>query len=215
MEIPNQEEKVVVNEAVGIDMGLNHFLITSDGEFVDNPRYYRNSLKKLKRLQRRVSRSKKGSNNRKKKVKLLAKQHLKVANQRKDFQHQLSKQLVNENDMIIVEDLKVRNMVKNHNLALSINDAGWGMFIDKIAYKAEEAGKHFVKVNPKNTSQKCYQCGTIVKKSLAVREHNCHSCGFSTDRDINAALNIRRDGIALLSLNEEVSSFDKEISNTI
>ena len=116
--------------------------------------------------------------------------HARVTNTRKDFAHKLARSLVAESDLIAVEDLNIKGMVKNKHLSKSISDAGWGDFLSKLAYKAEEAGKHFVKVNPKNTSQHCSGCGVIVKKSLAVRMHKCAKCGLVIDRDVNAARNI-------------------------
>jgi len=123
-------------------------------------------------------------------VKLLAKQHLKVKRQRKDFAHKLADSLVKTYGKIVVEDLRIKNMVKNHHLAKSISDAGWGQFVNILSYKAEYAGREFVSVNPNGTSQKCSRCGSVVPKSLSVRVHNCPYCGISLNRDFNAALNI-------------------------
>jgi putative transposase len=180
----------VNNNQVGIDVGIESFLVTSDGEFVDNPHCLKVSEQRLKRAQRKVSRRKKGSHNRRKAVKLLAKQHLKVHNQRKDFQHKVAKQLVSQYGYIAVEDLKVKNMVKNHHLAKSINDVSWSQFFSMVAYKAEWAGRRFIQVKPNGTSQNCSQCGTKVQKDLSVRIHHCPHCGIVLHRDFNAALNI-------------------------
>jgi len=180
----------VSNREVGIDVGLNSFAVTSDGEFIDNPRYFKNAAVKLRKIQRSVSRKKKGGCNRRKAVRLLAKQHLRIKNQRKDFAHKLADSLVNTYGKIAVEDLRIKNMVKNHHLAQSISDAGWGKFIGILSYKAEYAGREFVSVNPTGTSQICSGCGSLVPKSLSVRVHNCPYCGVSLDRDLNSALNI-------------------------
>lgn len=182
---------------VGIDVGVSAFVATSDGLLVQSPQTYRKSEKSLKTLQREVSRRKKGSNRRRKSVQKLASVHEKIANQRKDIAHKTARYLVNNYDLIAHEDLQIKNMVKNHHLAKSIQDSGWGMFFDILAYKAEEAGKQVVKVNPHNTSQICSGCGHIVKKTLAVRIHKCPHCGLELDRDINAARNILATALSI------------------
>ena len=179
-----------IGNVVGIDVGVADFVITSDGEFFPKLDTYRKAEKHLKYLQRQVSRRVKGSNRRRKAVKLLAKKHEKVSNQRKDIAHKTSRKLINNHDLIAHEDLQVKNMVKNHNLAKSINDASWGMLFDFLAYKASDAGRQVVKVPPAYTSQICSNCGEIVKKKLSERQHNCPYCGFSIQRDVNAARNI-------------------------
>lgn len=175
---------------VGIDVGITDFVITSDGEFFPKSNSYRKAEKRLKYLQRQVSRRVKGSNRRRKAVKSLAKQHEKVANQRKDIAHKVSTKLIQENDVIAHEDLQVKNMVKNHNLAKSINDAAWSKLFQFLAYKASDAGRLIVPVSPYQTSQTCSSCGEIVKKKLSQRWHNCPHCGLSIQRDVNAAINI-------------------------
>jgi putative transposase len=177
------------DKMIGIDVGLESFAVTSDGEFINNPSYMRESEASLRKAQRKVSRRKKGSSNRRKAVKLLAKRHLKVQNQRKDFAHKLSRRIVNEYGFIAVEDLQIRNMVRNHHLSKSISDAAWGMFLGITAYKAENAGRQFTKVIPNGTSQDCAACGATVEKSLSVRIHSC-VCGFRVHRDFNSSLNI-------------------------
>ena len=177
------------DKIVGIDVGLEFFAITSDGEFINNPHYMRESESYLRKAQRKVSRRKKGGSNRRKAAKLLAKRYLKVHNQRKDFAHKLSHRIVNEYGFIAVEDLQIRNMLKNHHLAKSISDAAWGMFIGIMDYKAENAGRQFTKVIPNGTSQECAACGATIQKSLSTRIHSCH-CGFRVHRDFNASLNI-------------------------
>ena len=187
----------VSDRAVGIDVGLESFAVTSDGEYIENPRYLRGAEAILRVFQRSVSRKKKGGNNRRKAVKLLAKKHLKVKRQRADFAHKVADNLVKNYGRIAVEDLRIKNMVRNHHLARSISDAGWGQFVSILSYKAEYAGREFIQVNPNGTSQICSGCGVTVKKSLSTRVHNCPACGLSLDRDFNAALNIKRLGLSL------------------
>lgn len=185
-----------IGDAVGIDMGVTDFCITSDGTFFPSPKAYRKAERALKKAQRKVSRRKKGSNRRKKAVKELAKAHEKVANQRKDIAHKVVNSLVKKYDMIAHEKLQIKNMVKNEHLAKSINDAGWGIFFGILAYKAESAGRIVVEVDPKNTSQMCFSCGNIVPKKLSERWHDCPYCGYSDHRDVNAAKNILKRATA-------------------
>lgn len=181
------------NGVVGIDVGLKHFCVDSDpdSEPIANPRYYRKLKAKLRRQQRVVSRRKKGSNRRRKAVKRLAKTHRQIANMRLDFLHKVANHYVLNYSEIHVEALKIKNMVKNRHLSMSIQDASWGLFFGLLEYKAEEAGRQLVKVNPRGTSQKCSGCGEIVPKTLAVRIHSCKACGLDIDRDENAARNIK------------------------
>jgi len=181
------------NKSVGVDVGLEKFAALSDGTMVENPRYLRKSEAKLKHEQRKLSRKKKGSNSRKKQRTKVAKIHRKVKNQRNDFLHKESCKLVTNYDVIVFEDLRIKNMVKNHRLAKSISDASWSKFVEYATYKAVSAGKEVILVNPRNTSQICSGCGNTVKKSLAARTHKC-PCGLVLDRDINAAINILRLG---------------------
>ncbi|MEI7510481.1 MAG: RNA-guided endonuclease TnpB family protein, partial [Flavobacterium sp.] len=174
----------IANSVVGIDVGVSHFVITSDGEFFEKQNSFRKNEKQIKYLQRQVSRRKKGSNRRKQAVSLLAKKHEKVANQRKDVAHKVSRYLVNNNDVIVHENLQIKNMVKNHKLAKSISDAGWGLLFQYLNYKAESAGRIVEKVDPYNTSQVCSECGKLVPKPLSERQHSCPHCGLSIHRDI-------------------------------
>ena len=187
----------VSDRTVGIDVGLESFAVTSDGECIENPRYLREAETVLRVSQRSVSRKKKGSSNRRKAVKLLAKNHIKVKRQRADFNHKVADNLVKNYGRIAVEDLRIKNMVRNHHLARSISDAGWGQFVSILSYKAEYAGREFVQVHPNGTSQICSGCGATVSKSLSTRVHNCPACGLSLNRDFNAALNIKRLGLSL------------------
>ena len=175
---------------IGIDVGLKAYLTDSEGKTVENPRHYRKAEKRLKRLSRRLSKKQKKSANRKKARKALAKQHLKVQRQREDFARKTANTYVTSHDLIAYEDLQIRNMVKNRKLAKSIHDAGWGMFIRWLNYYGVVHAIPVIAVSPHFTSQKCSDCGTIVKKSLSVRTHICTGCGVVLDRDHNAALNI-------------------------
>jgi putative transposase len=180
---------------IGLDVGLNHFYTDSNSQVVDNPRFLRKSERKLKKLQRRVSKKKKGSSNRRKAIKRLARKHLQVSRQRKDFAVKAARCVVRSNDLIAYEDLQVRNMVKNHKLAKSISDASWSMFRDWVEYYGKVFGKVTVAVPPHYTSQNCSTCGTLVKKTLSTRTHICSHCGTVLDRDHNAALNILAIGL--------------------
>ncbi|NCR27156.1 MAG: IS200/IS605 family element transposase accessory protein TnpB [Microcystis aeruginosa LE13-04] len=174
---------------IGIDVGLNHFLTDSNGEKVNNPRFLRKAEKRLKKAQRQLSKKKKGSNKRQKQQSKVARLHLKVSRQRKDFVVKTAKALIQSNDLVVSEDLKVSNMVKNRKLAKSISDASWSMFTNWLDYFGQIHGKFVIAVNPQYTSQECSNCGSIVKKTLSVRTHIC-SCGCVLDRDENAAINI-------------------------
>ena len=183
-------------ESVGVDVGIENFATLSTGETIPNPQYLRKAKRELKIAQRRVSRRKKGSNRRRKAVRLLAKKHLAVTRQRRDFFHKLSLRLVREFDSVAFEDLNIEGLRKNHHLAKSINDAAWGTFILIHEGKAANAGRRVVKVPAAFTSQDCSSCGSRVRKSLAVREHRCVGCGLVLHRDHNAALNVRARGEA-------------------
>jgi putative transposase len=189
VEIPNHVIDRPSKKPIGIDLGLNNFIVTSNGFFIDTPQYLRKAERKLRVLQRTVSRRKKGSNRRKKAIQQLAKLHNHIANQRLDFLHKISRHLVDNFGDIAVEALNISGLHKTR-MAKSISDAGWGYFIQMLEYKAESAGTQVIKVDPKYTSQMCSGCETIVKKSLSVRTHNCPNCGLVIDRDLNAAINI-------------------------
>jgi putative transposase len=179
---------------IGIDVGLKSFLTDSEGHSVENPRFYRTSQKTLRRKQRQLCRCKKGSNRRKKAARNVAKTHLKINRQRRDHHFKTAKPYAKGYQRIVVEDLAIGNMVKNHHLAKSIMDASWGAFLDILTAKAASAGHEVIRVNPRFTSQKCHQCGEIVQKALSVRTHVCPFCGYVADRDVNAAKNILKAG---------------------
>jgi putative transposase len=184
-------------EETGIDLGIEAFATLSDGARIFSPGWYRKAERTLKTAQRRVSRRKRGSNRRRKAVPLLAKAHQKVRRQRQDFHHKTALVLVQNNDTIYHEGLQTANMLKNHHLAKSIQDAGWAVFLGILSFKAACAGRKVVAVNPAFTSQRCSGCGEMVAKGLSVRWHSCPDCGTSLHRDHNAAKNIERAGQVL------------------
>jgi len=176
---------------IGIDLGITNFATTSNGDKFFDPKPLKKYTRKLRRIQRSVSRKKKGSNNRKKEIKKLQKLHSKIKNIRYDFQQKLSTQLIRENQTIVVENLKISNMLKNHKLAKSISDVGWYGFTEQLKYKAKWYERNFERVPPHNTSKMCSGCGTLnTSLTLDVREWVCTSCGSLHDRDVNAAINI-------------------------
>ena len=183
--------KISFSKAVGIDVGIKSFAYDSNGSQTPNPKNLQKMLKPLRRIQRKVSRRKKGSNNRLKSILKMQKIHEKIANRRNDFQHKLSAQYAKNNDVVFVEKLQLTNMVKNHRLAQPIMDASWGAFIQKLEYKC----KMLVKVDPKNTTVDCSRCGHKVSKSLAIRIHRCDKCNLILDRDQNASINILNKGL--------------------
>jgi putative transposase len=174
----------------GIDVGLFAYYTDSEGQTVDNPRFYRKAEKKLKRLHRQFSRKQKKSSNRKRARKHLAKGYLKVARQREDFARKQANALITSHDLIAYEDLKIANMVRNHHLAKSINDAAWSQFLSWVCAYGAMHGIAVIKVAPHYTTQDCSACGARIKKSLSVRTHICTHCGVVLDRDQNAARNI-------------------------
>jgi len=178
-------------KAIGLDVGIKEFYTDSNGHSEPNPKFYRTSEKRLKFRQRRVSRQKKGSANRKKAINKLGRVHLKISRQREEHAKRVARCVIQSNDLVAYEDLRIKNLVKNHCLAKSINDAGWYQFRKWLEYFGVKFGKITVAVNPAYTSQECSSCGEIVKKSLSMRTHACQ-CGFVLDRDWNAAINILR-----------------------
>lgn len=185
---------------VGIDVGIKEFCFMSDGTSIDNPRYLKNQLKALKRSQRALSRSEQDSKRREKKRVKVAKIHAKISDKRSDFLHKTTTKIVKENDLIVVEDLQIKNMMKNRKLSRSIADASWGEFIRQLEYKANWYGKTLVRVNPNYTSRDCSKCGHRHEKQmhLSIRTWVCSQCGSIHDRDHNASINILQRGHDIL-----------------
>ncbi len=200
-------EALPVNElAVGVDVGLESFATLSNGVKVENPRFFRMNEKELAKAHRKLSKADarpspgRGTPERAKRRKAVQHIHQRIANRRKDFAHKLSRELVDSFGMIAFEKLNEKNMLQNHYLAKSISDAAWNQLIAYTTYKAENAGRVVVLVDPRNTSKQCSCCGTMVEKSLSVRVHACPVCGLVMDRDENAANNILRLGLESLGL---------------
>jgi putative transposase len=204
-----QPESNSEGKAIGIDLGLTDFAVTSDGSKFQNPRHLKKHENNLKRKQRKLSRKKdKTTNKRRKAKKVLARVHSKIARVREDFLHKLSRKIVNENQVVVVEDLAVKNMVKNHNLAKAISDVSWGTFCTMLKYKSEQAGKTYLEVGRffpsshlcSNTLQR------VPKMDLSVRMFDCPHCRQRHDRDINAAINIRNEGLRILALGSSATA---------
>ena len=212
-EIPKLEQ---INAEIGIDLGLKHFMVDSNGYKIDNPRYFISAQKNLKKHQRRLSRKVKGSNRYNKQKLKVAKCHYKISNQRKDFLHKLSSKLINENQVICLEDLNVSDMIKNHNLSKSISDAGWSEFVRQLKYKALWYGREIKQIDRFYPSSKtCNSCELVNQElKLEDREWICE-CGVKHDRDINAAKNILKIGTGNASKNVELLPIGKTVKRSI
>ncbi|BAB73114.1 RNA-guided endonuclease InsQ/TnpB family protein [Anabaena sp. FACHB-709] len=185
----NKVETQPTGKTIGLDVGLKEFYTDSNGYSEPNPRFYRTGEKRLKFRQKRVSRKKKGSTSRKRAINRLGRVHLKISRQREEHAKRVARCVIQSNDLVAYEDLRIKNLVKNHCLAKSINDAGWYQFRKWLEFFGVKFGRITVAVNPAYTSQECSNCGAMVKKSLSTRTHACE-CGFVMDRDWNAAINI-------------------------
>ena len=207
-EVPNQPELPKTGCYIGIDVGVSALLTTSAGDKVENPKHYRMAQAKLRRVQRSLARKKKGGKNRRKALRIVQRQQMHTANQRSDLLHQLTTGLIQTCDGVALEDLTIRNMVRNHHLSKSILDSGWGMFKQYLTYKAASAGREIRLVNPAYTSKCCSNCDTEFQAfDLSIRWVKC-ACGLSLDRDHNAAINILKragwDAPAIANVDHQV-----------
>jgi putative transposase len=204
----------LTDKLIGIDLGLNSFAVYSDGQVIDNPRFFRRDEKELAKAQRKLSGCRKSSPEWHKHKRVVQHIHQRITNRREDFAHKLSKQIVDTHQFIALEDLKIADMQDGNfrSMNKSIGDASWRKLIQYTQYKAEKAGRTCVLVDPKNTTQMCSGCGEIVQKDLSVRTHECPHCGLVLDRDHNAARNILARGLSCLG-NLEASRFSGESSH--
>ena len=191
----NAEPLPVKHESIGIDVGLTHFAVLSNGQEIRNPRFFKHGEKTLAKAQQKLSKLKKGTKERQKQGKIVAKVHERISNQRKDFCHKESKKIVDQYQYICIEDLNIKKMVEGAHFAKSITDASWNQFRQFLTYKAAEAGRKLGLVNPAYTTQDCHECGHREEKKLSERKHCCSHCGYRTTRDFNAAQNILALGL--------------------
>ncbi|NET65040.1 MAG: transposase [Moorea sp. SIO1G6] len=213
VKVNRTEELRSTGYAVGLDVGLKEFYTDSNGYSEPNPRFYIKSEKRVKFCQRRLSRKKKGSANRRKARNRLGRAHLKISRQRKEHAKRLARCVIRSNDLVAYEDLKVKNLVKNHCLAKSINDAGWRQFREWLEHFGQRFNKITVAVNPAYTSENCSECGEAVKKSLSTRTHIC-KCGCNLDRDHNAAKNILNRALSTVGHTETFQNAWGDLSST-
>ena len=195
VDVDRREPLEATGKTLGLDVGLQDFYTDSTGHKEENPRFLRKAERQIKRLQRRVSKKVNGSVNRRKAVNNLARKHLQIQRQRKDHAIKRARCVIQSADLVAYEDLKIRNMVKNHRLAKSISDASWYQFRSWLEYFGKVYGRITVPVPPQYTSQACSACGCQVEKTLSTRTHRCPQCGYVADRDENAARNILTLGI--------------------
>jgi len=214
-EIPTKAP-IEENTTIGVDLGIKDFLTTSDGEVVDNPKYLKNNIDRLKVLQRSASKKKKGSSNRRKANKRVALLHEKITNQRQDFLHKVSTKLIRENQTIALETLGISNMIKNHNLAQAISDVSWSEFNRMIEYKAEWYGVNVLRIGRFTPSSKACECGVINKDlKLSDRVWKCKSCGRVNERDYLAARNIKKFALYKESSGQELPVEPVEMSELV
>jgi putative transposase len=218
MEVPKKSTPKT-GRSVGIDLGITDFIVTSDGEKVKNPNFNRSLKQKLSKAQKHLSRKTKGSNRYKRQRKKVARIHEKITNSRRDFQHKVSTRLINEYDMISLESLAVKNMVKNRCLSYSISDSSWSSFVSMLEYKAQWYGKEIRKIDRWYPSSKtCSSCDFIIDKlSLSVRKWKCPKCSCEHDRDVNAAKNIHRQGLTITDVEMEAldSARNSAVESTV
>jgi putative transposase len=201
-------------KAIGIDVGIKWFVADNEGNKIKSPKHFRVNTWKLAHNQKLMSKLKKGGKNRDKKRKLIAKLHQKVTRQRKDFIHKISAHYANNYDVVCVEKLNIKGMVRNHCLALSISDSAWGLLFQLLEYKLKTLAKSFIQVDPKYTSQICPQCGAIAKKSLSQRTHYCQECLYTDDRDVASGYVILARGLKSIGLERAFvnsASLDEEM----
>ena len=193
--------KSTAQNILGIDLGISSIIVTSDGDKVDNPKFLEKARKKLVRRQRQLARKTKGSNRRRKAKILLAKAYEKLTNARNDWQHKLTRKIADENQAVIIETLSSKNMMQNRKLSKAIGDASWNSLITKLQYKLEKNGAQLIKINRFYPSSKtCSCCGNIKKElKLSERMYACQACGHTQDRDINASINLRNEGIRIMA----------------
>jgi putative transposase len=208
----NKVDIKLTGKMIGLDVGVKEFYTDSNGHTEPNPKFYRTGEKRLKFRQRRVSRKNIGSANRKRAINRLGRVHLKISRQREEHAKRMARCVIQSNDLVAYEDLRIKNLVKNHCLAKSINDAGWYQFRKWLEYFGEKLGRITIAVNPAYTSQECSSCGALIKKSLSMRTHVC-KCGFVLDRDWNAAINILK--LALSTTGHVGTWVDAERSRSI
>ena len=199
LDVDRRIDKELTGVQRGLDVGLNHFYTDNLGERIENPRFLRKDERKLKRLQRRLSRTEKKSSNRAKARNRLGRAHLKVSRRRNDWVCKLAQRVIKSSDLLAIENLQVRNMVKNHKLAKSITDASWRKFREWLEYFGMVYGVPVIAVNPSYTSINCSNCDEPVVKTLSTRTHSCHSCSYVADRDENAARNILKSSLKQLA----------------
>ena len=223
-EVPQEKPELTTEgKAVGIDVGLTHFAITSDGLKYDNPKFLNKHERNLKRKQQQLCRKEKGSKNRNKARKKVARVHRKITNCREDFLHKLSRRIVDENQVIVVENLNIKGMMKNHCVATSretslqaIGQVGWGMFMTMLKYKAENEGKVYQEVDRFFPSSKiCHVClNQVGSLPLDVRQWTCENCQTTHDRDINAAINLRNEGLRILTCGTRDQAYRQTVSRS-
>ena len=197
IELPDLNPLPTTTNTVGIDLGIKDLAITSEGVVYENKKFFTTTQKKLKRLQRRFSKTKKGGKNREKLRKKVARVYRKITRQREHYYHQISNELIRENQTIVLETLRIKNMVKNRKLAKSVSDASWGTLIRMLEYKSKWYGRELIRIDTFYPSSKtCSGCGNVKEElKLSERTYKCDSCGLEIDRDLNASINIRNAGI--------------------